>query len=69
MTTVTIDISSDEQKDIIRNLIKFGHSKKIDPIKLVLAMIQTCKIITDQEGIELNDILTLLGHDDDPNLN
>jgi hypothetical protein len=69
MADITVELDSDEQKEIIRQLIKFGQVKKINPMKLVLAMIQTCKIITDREGIELNDMLALLGHDDDPNLN
>lgn len=65
---IEIELDSAFQKKLIRNIIAVGSKNDAHPVQFVIAIIQAAKIITDQENLELNDFLKLLGNETDPRL-
>lgn len=59
-TTIEVELSNDEQRELIRSLMEFGKTNSVHPIKYFFALVQSAKIISDLEGFELSHMLQLL---------
>jgi hypothetical protein len=64
-TFVEIELEKAELQDLMQEIISVGKAKGTHPIKFLVALASSFKLIADHEGIEFKDIIAII---DDSNL-
>lgn len=66
---IDIEITEEEQTEIVNDLITLGQYKKIEPLKFALGLIKLASIICENEQLELSNLVTMMIDDEvDPYL-